>query len=113
MKQRDLSSQRFYHGTKANLKQGDLIEPGFNSNYGKRKKASYIYLTATLDTTGISPSPDVCCHYGSRLILHLSQKFNTNLCTRTKSMNPKAWDYNKEEINDNPLFLENKKKNGS
>ncbi|MEG4030055.1 MULTISPECIES: NAD(+)--rifampin ADP-ribosyltransferase [unclassified Microcoleus] len=45
----DLSSQRFYHGTKANLKQGDLIEPGFNSNYGKREKASYVYLTATLD----------------------------------------------------------------
>ena len=45
----DLSAQRFYHGTKANLKQGDLIEPGFNSNYGKRKKASYVYLTATLN----------------------------------------------------------------
>src|SRR4030095_11587351 len=45
----DPSSQRFYHGTKTNLKQGDLIEPGFNSNYGKRKKASYVYLTATLD----------------------------------------------------------------
>jgi hypothetical protein len=45
----DLSSQRFYHGSKVNLKQGDLIEPGFNSNYGKRKKASYVYLTATLD----------------------------------------------------------------
>jgi len=45
----DLNSQRFYHGTKANLKQGDLIEAGFNSNYGKRKKASYVYLTATLD----------------------------------------------------------------
>ena len=45
----DLSSQQFYHGTKVNMKQGDLIEPGFNSNYGKRKKASYIYLTATLD----------------------------------------------------------------
>lgn len=39
----------FYHGTKANLKQGDLIEPGFHSNYGKRKKASYVYLTATMD----------------------------------------------------------------
>ncbi len=37
----------FYHGTKANLKQGDLIEPGFNSNYGQRNKAKYIYLTAT------------------------------------------------------------------
>ena len=45
----DQTSQKFYHGTKANLKSGDLIEPGFNSNYGKRKKAYYIYLTATLD----------------------------------------------------------------
>jgi hypothetical protein len=24
----DLSSPRFYHGTKADLKQGDVIEPG-------------------------------------------------------------------------------------
>jgi hypothetical protein len=38
-----------YHGTKAHLKVGDLIEPGFQSNYGQRKKASYVYLTATLD----------------------------------------------------------------
>jgi hypothetical protein len=45
----DLSSQTFYHGTKADLKPGDLIEPGFNSNYGKMNKAFYIYLTATLD----------------------------------------------------------------
>jgi len=45
----DLISQQFYHGTKANLKPGDLIEPGFNSNYGKKKKAAYVYLTATLD----------------------------------------------------------------
>lgn len=45
----DLSSQRFYHGSKANLKQRDLIEPGFNSNYGKRKKAKYVYLSATLE----------------------------------------------------------------
>lgn len=45
----DLGSQTFYHGTKANLEPGDLIEPGFNSNYGQRKKATYIYLTATLE----------------------------------------------------------------
>ena len=45
----DLRSQSFYHGTKASLKLGDLIEPGFHSNYGKRKNASYVYLTATLD----------------------------------------------------------------
>jgi rifampin ADP-ribosylating transferase len=42
-------NQTYYHGTKANLQQGDLIKPGFNSNYGKRKNASYVYLTATLD----------------------------------------------------------------
>jgi hypothetical protein len=50
---RDISnspgSPTFYHGTKANLKPGDMIEPGFNSNYGKRKNATYVYLTATLN----------------------------------------------------------------
>ncbi|MGE5416080.1 MAG: NAD(+)--rifampin ADP-ribosyltransferase [Acidobacteriota bacterium] len=39
----------FYHGTKAVLKPGDFLQPGYSSNYGKRKKANYIYLTATLD----------------------------------------------------------------
>ncbi|HTQ27400.1 MAG TPA: NAD(+)--rifampin ADP-ribosyltransferase [Puia sp.] len=42
-------SQTFFHGTKADLKIGDLIEIGINSNYGKGNKAKYIYLTATLD----------------------------------------------------------------
>lgn len=39
----------FYHGTKAELKTGELLEVGFVSNYGSRKKANYLYLTATLD----------------------------------------------------------------
>jgi hypothetical protein len=43
------NSQPYYHGTKADLKPGDLIRPGFDSNYGSRKKAGYVYLTATLD----------------------------------------------------------------
>lgn len=43
------SSQIFYHGTKADLKYGDLIEPGFKSNYGKGKTAKYIYFSATLE----------------------------------------------------------------
>ena len=47
--QADQSTEKFYHGTKAFLKQGDLIEPGFNSNYGQRNKAKYVYLTATLE----------------------------------------------------------------
>lgn len=42
-------SQTYFHGTKADLKIGDLIEVGINSNFGQNKKAKYIYLTATLD----------------------------------------------------------------
>lgn len=42
-------SQTYFHGTKADLKIGDLMEIGINSNYGQNNKAKYIYLTATLD----------------------------------------------------------------
>lgn len=45
----ELNTQTFYHGTKADLQPGDLIAPGFNSNYGQRKQALFVYLTATLD----------------------------------------------------------------
>ncbi len=38
-----------YHGTKADLKLGDLIEAGYVSNYGTRRRANFVYLTATLD----------------------------------------------------------------
>jgi rifampin ADP-ribosylating transferase len=39
----------FYHGTKAELTKGDFLSPGYNSNYGKRKKSNFIYFTATMD----------------------------------------------------------------
>jgi len=38
-----------FHGTRAQLKHGDLIEAGYTSNYGKRLKAGYVYLTGTLN----------------------------------------------------------------
>jgi hypothetical protein len=41
--------QRYLHGTKADLKPGDLIEAGRVSNYGERPSAAFVYLTATLD----------------------------------------------------------------
>lgn len=44
-----LDSGPFYHGTKGDLKHGDLLEPGYSSNYGERKKANFIYFTATMD----------------------------------------------------------------
>jgi Rifampin ADP-ribosyl transferase len=45
----EVTESPLYHGTRADLKPGDLIEPGYNSNYGKRTKAAYVYLTRTLD----------------------------------------------------------------
>lgn len=41
--------QTYFHGTKADLKVGDLIQVGNNSNFGQRNNAKYIFLTATLD----------------------------------------------------------------
>ncbi len=42
-------AQTYFHGTKADLRVGDLIEIGFASNFGQRNNAGYIFLTATLD----------------------------------------------------------------
>jgi len=49
--QPQLPGQSFFHGNKVDLKPGDLIKPGYNSNYGKRKKAAYIYFTGTLNAS--------------------------------------------------------------
>lgn len=42
-------TQTFYHGGRADLRPGDLIGPGYSSNYGQRKKASWVYLTGALE----------------------------------------------------------------
>jgi Rifampin ADP-ribosyl transferase len=39
----------FYHGTKADLRTGDLLEPGRRSNVGAQRTVNHVYLTATLD----------------------------------------------------------------
>jgi rifampin ADP-ribosylating transferase len=41
---------RFYHGTKADLRPGDVIEPGRVPNFGRPDRTQpYVYLTGTLD----------------------------------------------------------------
>jgi hypothetical protein len=43
----------FYHGTKADLRPGDLITPGYRSNYGHGvRKTRWVYMTATLSPLG-------------------------------------------------------------
>lgn len=39
----------FFYGTKVELQPGDLLEPGYGSNFGEGRRANFIYLTATLD----------------------------------------------------------------
>jgi len=44
----------FYHGTKANLKVGDLLTPGFNSNYTTDLTMNHIYFTALVNGAGLA-----------------------------------------------------------
>jgi rifampin ADP-ribosylating transferase len=39
--------RRFYHGTRADLRPGDLIHPGYASNYTERK-SPWVYFSETL-----------------------------------------------------------------
>ncbi|MFO0680351.1 MAG: NAD(+)--rifampin ADP-ribosyltransferase [Polyangiaceae bacterium] len=45
----DVTARRFFHGTKADLRVGDVLEAGRVSNYGSRKNARFVYFTETLD----------------------------------------------------------------
>lgn len=44
----DIESRRFYHGTHADLRPGDLIRPGHSSNYTARR-SPWVYFSETLD----------------------------------------------------------------
>lgn len=49
----NVNSGPFYHGTKADLKPGELISPGYRSNYGRAERTSrWVYMTATLSPLG-------------------------------------------------------------
>lgn len=39
----------FYHGTRADLRPGDLIVPGYTSNFGERRKANHVYFSNLTD----------------------------------------------------------------
>jgi len=44
----------FYHGTKADLKIGDLLTAGFNSNYKPEVVMNHIYFTALPNGAGLA-----------------------------------------------------------
>jgi len=42
-------SQSYFHGTRADLKPGDLIVVGYHSNFTEANPLSWVYFTSTLD----------------------------------------------------------------
>ena len=42
-------AQSFFHGTRADLRSGDIIVVGYRSNFTETKPLSWVYFTATLD----------------------------------------------------------------
>jgi rifampin ADP-ribosylating transferase len=44
----------FYHGTKADLKIGDLLKAGFNSNYHSTEVMNHVYFTALISGAGLA-----------------------------------------------------------
>jgi rifampin ADP-ribosylating transferase len=44
----------FFHGTKADLRVGDLLTPGFRSNYRSDVVMNHIYFTALRDGAGLA-----------------------------------------------------------
>lgn len=44
----------FFHGTKADLSVGDLLTPGFRSNYRPEVVMNHIYFTSRLDGAGLA-----------------------------------------------------------
>lgn len=51
---RVLDSGPFYHGTRADLKPGDLLTAGFNSNYRPEVVMNHIYFTALPNGAGLA-----------------------------------------------------------
>jgi hypothetical protein len=49
-----LDNGPFYHGTKADLKVGDLLTPGFQSNYRPEVTMNHIYFTALSNGAGLA-----------------------------------------------------------
>ena len=54
MRRRPLDQGPFYHGTRADLRVGDLLTAGFRSNYRPDVVMNHIYFTAGRDGAGLA-----------------------------------------------------------
>jgi len=54
VRRRPLDQGPFYHGTRADLRVGDLLTAGFRSNYRPEVVMNHIYFTAARDGAGLA-----------------------------------------------------------
>jgi len=94
-------------GSQVQVLKGELIYLTFETYYKGNETQNKIKIItpAQQGLCGIVPK------VGERWLIFAyeeEQGFHTELCTRTKNLNPKAWDYRKDEIDDDIKFLEAK-----
>ena len=72
---------------------------------GNKQSQIKIITSSTEGMCGIGP------HVGEDWLIFAyteNKYYRTDICTKTKNLNPKAWVYNKEEIDNDIKFLEDK-----
>jgi rifampin ADP-ribosylating transferase len=79
-------SPTYYHGTKADFEAGDLIEPGYASNYGTRRQAKFVYLSATLDAAVWGAELAVGTGQGRIYIVEPTGPIGTTRTSRTSDL---------------------------
>ncbi|ELR68889.1 hypothetical protein C900_05669 [Fulvivirga imtechensis AK7] len=105
----------------------DLIVKGRIDKIDKGDRVNVIYVRIERRYKGVitgeavtvsTPSQSGMCGISPQvgdtwLIFANSYKdsYITDICTRTKSLNPQAWNYRKQEVKDDLRFLERKLKN--
>ena len=94
-----------------------IYEKGFERIILLKIKAYYKGKQTSKTIKIISPDQSGTCGIFPKIGEHWlifayssGKTFNTNLCTRTKNMNSKAWDYDKDGLKNDLKFLENKRK---
>ena len=79
----------------------------FETNYKGKDGQSTVKITSPREEGECAIFPKV----GEKWLMFAyadGKGYRTNICTRTKNMNPNAWNYRKDEINDDIKFLEAK-----
>jgi hypothetical protein len=62
----DRQMKRYYHGTRADLKPGDLIDPGHTPHFGDRARTTNVYFTRTLDAAAWGAAGSSSCSQPAR-----------------------------------------------